>query len=524
MKKILSLILFLAVMTTAFAQKTISFDELHFHSNFEEVAFKNLETSSNFDLIFAVNSNITKEKTNAYKKQLANFFQVLEKKKVRKKKLKKAAKIIFETTHEYFFKKYEEYAEFHQIFKDGTFNCVTASAIYALTLEHFDIPYEIRELPTHVYIVAAPKTEHIILESTDPIDGLYTIDKTKYVKMLTKMKLISEAEIRQNSVDDLYEKYANEEEKVINFRELAGDLYYNASLQSLELEFYPKTLDLINKSLYLYDVPNAKYIKIAVQLQLADEANIEDYKSLKYVFDLLEYEEYQEVTSDNIESYNYQITKQYLIDDFDESAYWERHHYILRFINSKEFPELHEQIQLLHFKQMSYSNYLRGQKEASKNYVDSSYQIAPNDLTIQNVIAEQVIKGFQYASIQEVENNLDENIKKYPFLSERVEVLNLFFMLSSDKVSRAFLNDEETVGFAALNDFEKEFEKSTQVEDKTKEMAIGNAYGAIHSYYLRKMKSETAKEWLEKGLKKAPNSTELLRKKKLFDDYQNGKW
>jgi hypothetical protein len=189
MKKILSLILFLAVLTTAFTQKTISFDELHFHSDFEEEAFKNLETSSNFDLIFAVNSNITKEKTNAYKKQLANFFQVLEKKKVRKKKLKKAAKIIFETTHEYFFKKYEEYAEFHQIFKDGTFNCVTASAIYALTLEHFDIPYEIRELPTHVYIVAAPKTEHIILESTDPIDGLYTIDKIRLMICMKNMRM-----------------------------------------------------------------------------------------------------------------------------------------------------------------------------------------------------------------------------------------------------------------------------------------------------------------------------------------------
>jgi hypothetical protein len=519
MKRIFTTGLFLLIILHLSAQKIVLLDELNFHSDFEKFAFNDLEKSTSFDLLFAVNPSTTKKEKKSYQKQLTDFYSILEKKNVRKKKTKRAVRTILWQVRKHFLKEYKENALFHQVFKDGIYNCVTASAIYALTLEHFNIPYEIRELPTHTYIVVAPQTENIILESTDSLGSLYAIQQANFIRNIAKAKLIKETEISKNSVDNLYYKYMADEERTIDVKGLAGNLYYNESLQNLKEQSYLEALNLINKSLYLPPRPNAQYAKISAQLELASKANVENYQSLKYVFDLLEYKAYRSATENNIKYYNHQITKKYLIDDFDKNAYLERHDYLVSQLDTVQFLALYNEIQILHFKQLDYADYLREEVDTSMNYLNSAYQIAPNDLVIQNLIMEEITLILIDTRYEKRENRLNTYRKKFPFIEERSEVADISLKIAAHKVKRAFNTYNLEEGLQYLEIFKEKLEE-TKANKNAQNDAIGIAYASIYDYYLDKMDNETAKKWLEKGLRKAPKSSELLKLKASFDRYQ----
>jgi len=88
---------------------------------------------------------------------------------------------------------------FSRIFEAGIYNCVTASMLYALILDHYQIPYEIKEKPTHIYLVALPGKDNILFETTNP-RGLYVPDekfKRDYVNSLVQLKYTTQEHVNE---------------------------------------------------------------------------------------------------------------------------------------------------------------------------------------------------------------------------------------------------------------------------------------------------------------------------------------
>jgi hypothetical protein len=96
---------------------------------------------------------------------------------------------------------------FSEIFETGYYNCVSGSALFALILSKLEIPYQIIEAPTHVFLIAYPNTEKIVLESTIPDEGSHQFSKRiieRYIADLYKSKLISKEEFEGNHAVRLF--------------------------------------------------------------------------------------------------------------------------------------------------------------------------------------------------------------------------------------------------------------------------------------------------------------------------------
>ncbi|MEO6303559.1 MAG: hypothetical protein ABIP51_10325, partial [Bacteroidia bacterium] len=105
----------------------------------------------------------------------------------------KRIKFIYKYVHQVFLKMYKLNNSFSDIFEKGEYNCVSASALYAIILKEIGIPCQIIEAPQHVFIIAYPQTDKILIETTSPEKGYFVVNDNyvaKYIKYLADSKLI----------------------------------------------------------------------------------------------------------------------------------------------------------------------------------------------------------------------------------------------------------------------------------------------------------------------------------------------
>lgn len=210
---------------------------IQFNSKLEEANLKAYYNGNKSIDLFATLISSTKDQDEfiePYRKRLEEVFDLLEKKKINTLKNKAKAKLIFNTVHSELFRKYELINAFHEIFENGKYNCLSASFIYAMTFERFGVPYEVREMPGHVYVIAYPKSESIVVETTDPTSGIVAINKSlkkKYVSNLIANKILDKNEVLDFERE--FDKHFFSSE-VIGKQQLAAFQYYNYALYEMD--------------------------------------------------------------------------------------------------------------------------------------------------------------------------------------------------------------------------------------------------------------------------------------------------
>lgn len=60
---------------------------------------------------------------------------------------------VYKTLHKKYLSQYKETVDPCDVFSTGVYNCVIATAIYAMAFEELQIPYQIKETPNHVYLI-----------------------------------------------------------------------------------------------------------------------------------------------------------------------------------------------------------------------------------------------------------------------------------------------------------------------------------------------------------------------------------
>ncbi|HEX2395403.1 MAG TPA: hypothetical protein VHI78_08655, partial [Bacteroidales bacterium] len=218
-----------------------------FTSDFEKKIFlklDNREPVDSIDLFTALNFKAL----SANEKVIGYFEKIYE--KVRNLPMNKKLKTVYQEVHNEFFSKYTEEAFFNDIFINGNYNCVTATALYALFFDKLGIDYQIKETPDHVYLIADPKNTAMLIESTLPGEKIVQYDerlKIQYVEFLYNNKLISESEFRNISISELFEKhYLND--KTISLKQLAAIQYYNKGIFEYQKKNYGDALKDFEKA------------------------------------------------------------------------------------------------------------------------------------------------------------------------------------------------------------------------------------------------------------------------------------
>ena len=265
----------------------VKFSDLSFKNDSEKNAFNQFGISKDksdvFELLFTSFDNMqVGEKTKALQK-IDNSVAELKKSTAGKSDAKKI-KIAYDYIHKEFLKVYKLKNSFIDIFQTGEYNCVSASALYALIFSKLEIPYQIKELPTHVYLIAYPNSSKIVIETTSPTKGYYQFSNsfiTKYVTFLYDSKIITKEELESSNTNDLFNKHYFSSDNV-SIHELAGLQYSNFAIYFMDDDITDlvKAKENAQKACFLFSSEKHRYLLKSVLMNSIEKTGYDNSENI----------------------------------------------------------------------------------------------------------------------------------------------------------------------------------------------------------------------------------------------------
>ncbi len=515
MKKIITYFL-LITSSFAFCQRHTSQLEKQIINEFKQ-------DSINYDFIAslsAIDTLVTRKKVEEYKKTINNLIGTLPKKESKAKREVKRIKKIYDLVHDTLFSKYEELAYFPQIFDNKIYNCVTATAVYAYIFDTLKIPYTIKDVPGHVFLIAYPKTHKIHLETTAP--GIYGFSSPKdsevndIVNNLIKLKLITKKEVDSVGIGKTYMNYFYGN-TFLNKSALIGMQYYNRGLDKYSKEDYANAQDDITKSLIFFNYAPSEFLnKNLVFLNLGEnELTTEsDIDKLFEAFSTMKFKE--DFNEKDLKVYLYKI----IDNDENDLKFIEKAASILSKFENKK---------------LNYSNkiflyeYLLS-KNAKDDELNETIRLADTLLMMssKNKIAKE---GVNYAVLKKLallpfsSDALDEVNKyttKYPFLLDNKKIDSYKAYIYGRLIDENYRALNISIGKKYFDKFDKNI-----INGKNKGKLhinpeiVANVYATVGKYYYRNNKFKIAYEVLNKGLVIYPNHKEIKKFLKWTNDEMN---
>ena len=182
---------------------------------------------------------------------------------------------LFYQTHKKFLKHYHATSSFSALFNAGQYNCLTATALYALLFDHFEINYQVVETNYHIFILAEVEGDSVLIESTDPLHGLVFDQQEIKKRKLEYQKNIPTLSEEGKSIF----QYSVQLYRSITLKELLGLLYYNEAVNAYNLSLYVVSSKLLSKAYQFYhserldEFTKLFYLTLKVKVLSEDEKN-----------------------------------------------------------------------------------------------------------------------------------------------------------------------------------------------------------------------------------------------------------
>jgi tetratricopeptide (TPR) repeat protein len=245
-----------------------------FISGSEEKFFAALERNQPSDpllplLLFSQNPSYTSENVI---QQLENFCQDMEKRTHRSEVafLKK----IFLEVHRKYLKKYQRYATFDRLFQDGSYDCLTGTALYALVLDRLGFSYSIHETSRHSYLIAYANHTPVLLETTDPLGGFIAeADRIRQREEQYSKDIASDFNLIQGLTGFRKEgETVRIFHEVIGLQQITGLHYFNQGVIQYNIGQYRKAVTLLEKAYTLYPCKrNLSLLLMSIRMVLAEQ-------------------------------------------------------------------------------------------------------------------------------------------------------------------------------------------------------------------------------------------------------------
>ncbi len=495
---------------------TNDYANAQYNSDFEENTFNQYFNNNGnvYDLLNALNYN---EALYAQgKRQIDAHIAFLKAKNIEQKSIKKRIQTIYKTTHNKFFKKYEAKAFFNHIFENGQYNCVTASALYALLFDEFGINYSIRETPVHIYLIADTTGLQTLIESTLPGTGIINFSekfKKDYVAYLNKNKLISDEEFENSTTEQLFrENYS--QDKSINLWELTAIQYYNKGILLMEEEKYTGAALYLNKAKSIYPSNNISYNHYAA----LQNGLMENLKKKSYDADL-----FSQVVLSSLEDSS---LTQLMYDYFDNIS----HELCVNNPDIKRYDQFFNEIQLscsttplpnnllhkYHYYR-AYNFMMMGSYPPALAEVKKSYHFNRDNLFVKELAQQIAVKHlFIERSYRKQIDSLEYYFNELPFLSENQLFQQQYVYYYVKVISDCFMYDEPLRGIEYYNRFITALDRFNINNYSDEHISVG--FGITAFYYAENANFSKALRVVNKGLELSPESLRLKQAKSDIED------
>jgi tetratricopeptide (TPR) repeat protein len=509
-------LVFLVLSTTVFSQ---GLDSSLFVSDFEFAVFEQqllTQDANPIDLLVCGDGG--ESESEIINQRIKQLEDELVAKGLNKKSEKAKIKLIYKTVHSSMLSLYSEDIYFSDIFSNGRYNCVTASALYAAVLDHFNVPYQIKETPNHVYLIADPDNTQILLESTNPSNGVVVYDarnKRQYVDYLVNNKIITEYEMATSSVDVIFEEFHNKD-KDIDIIELAGLQYYNRGASAFNLEDYKKATINLQKAQMLYTSTNINF------LLEASFTNLFHDQYLNKTFSGKDLARFTNLVSENTKSKLvavnfYEVAMdEYLINKGDLNRFNTFHDAFYADLNDTISTDLFDEV---YYAKMGFYAYSQDDYNSSLEYFNLAYLGDPDNLRLKTAVQEMVM-----LTVSEDDNypamvdSLDYYFDVYPFLSEKDRFQKLYLYANIMSLGEAADNEDmKKVDYYVVH--LEEFLVNANPRVYTE--AMEQIYDVLASQLMYNGDSKASIDYINRGLALMPNSERLKARKKEILKYNS---
>jgi tetratricopeptide (TPR) repeat protein len=514
--RILLPLLFLS-LTGICQDSLVMLKDLAFSSSFEKsmfyTHFKNGK-SDHFRLFIASGQVMNENAIGQAVNRFDQYVTTLNSEKVLSKKNDKKVKLIYDDVHSAFLKKYELENRFEDIFLNGYYNCVSASALYALVFERLNIPYVIKEKPTHVYLIAYPSQERIIVETTTPAGGFVTINqqfKQSYVKILKDQKLITAQEYGTGNINELFDRFYFGEDHDINLEQLIGIQYSNDGIYHLQNKNSLEAFQQFQKSYLFYPSERASYLMMAALHEVFKARQAKDSVHASTLAILSRFKKYG-ITSEMIRGEYSNVVQDLLFNKGDKEALQKYHSILMSGTSDKT---LKEDLDFYHHFENGRLLYNQARYKEALPYFETCLKIRPGNQEATRIFIASVGESVKNKQTAEGIKSMEEYASKHPMLLENNvfnEMLGTAYLI---EMRMSFTSEKAAQGEKIKNTFEQFVAKNPEVIFNP--YLIGEAYASAAVYYFKKGNTPKAKAILAKGLELSPNNYELTTRKRMIN-------
>ena len=431
-----------------------------------------------------------------------------------KKKNDKKIKFIYQTVHNRFLTKYEIENRFFEIVKTGYYNCVTATALYALFFEALDIPYVIKEEPTHVYLVAYPNSDNILIETTAPITGFFAFDtefKSKFINNLKNQKVIGSAEVTSSNIEELFSKYYFGKEN-ITLTQLIGIHYLNDGLFKRDHRDIAGAYEQIKKGYLYYPNARSEYLLMSLTAEHLEETT-DPLKKSVLIGRISRFKD-GGVTTDMIKGEFYNLTQTVLTKNNDKNLYKRCYEEVIVSITD---DDLKKEIDYIYNYENGRVFYNQGNYVRAKYFFAEALEVQPNNVDLGGVFVSCLGQSFR----NERNNRaILDSLEVYKIRFPSLEQNNNFNSMVALTYVVEFGDNFEKPNIARAEKYQRMFE---QVYESNKNItllspeSVGRAYSEACVYYFKRGQKAKAKELLERGLQIVPNDFQLKMRKQMIN-------
>jgi tetratricopeptide (TPR) repeat protein len=433
--------------------------------------------------------------------------------KIHSKKNDKKIKSVYDNVHAAFLRKYELENRFEDIFTNGFYNCVSASALYAMIFDALKIPYVIKEKPTHVYLIAYPAQERIIVETTTPAGGALAINqqfKQSYVKILRDQKIISANEYTAGNVNALFDKFYFGDDKNITLTELIGIQYSNEGIFYSQKKDYVEALAQFEKSYLFYPTDRVANMMLSTAHELFRERQAKDSTHAAALGLMARFTNYG-ITKDMVKG-EYSNVVQDLLFNRSQADKLKTYHRVL--ISSIGNTELKSELNFFYNYENGRVLFNQARYKEALPFFETCLDLQPGNQEGTRILIASIGESSKHKTNPEIIKMLEEYSTKHAILLEN----NIY----NEMLSAAYLIEMRNM-FSSGNAIQGEKYKSqfetfqlAHSEAGFNHYLLGDAYSAAAVYYFKKGNSAKAKTILNKGLTISPNNYELTTRKKMI--------
>jgi tetratricopeptide (TPR) repeat protein len=487
--------------------------ELSFSSGEEELAFNQFFSKKGKDY-FNLFSQAGKKPSASAKEKFYTYLNKMGYEKVSDKKQDKKVKFIYENVHGAFLSKYEGKSLFSDIFENGDYNCVSATALYCMAFDYFKIPYTIKEKPNHVYPIAYPDNQQVIVETTNPMVGSFAFNdqfKASYLQNLKKQKVISNQEALTKSNNELFDRYFFKEEINITMDQLFGIQYMNDGIFKLEAEDADGSFKQFEKAYLLYPSENIANGLLVSYLKAFQNKTKKDTSHAILLAKLARFSKYG-ITQELVKGEFAMAANSLLFEQGKPNDYTK---YFNAFSNHLRNSETKEEISFIYYYETGRYYYNQGKYFQSQPYFEQAFAIRPNNQDVQNTYLQIIERSLRAATdAQEGITLLAEASGKNPVLNSNNKFKSMLAATYLAKFNDDYQRGKVQEAEKARLSFEELYGKDRDLSIDSE--FIGQAYSTAAVYYFRKNQTVKSKFYIDKGLELAPGNRELINRKQFL--------